>query len=79
MMNSDSFLGVYLTAKQYVYYRDNVVEESDNIIDKYLGNRDTWLAFLIISSTILGIILLVLLVLRKRILLAIALIKEGSK
>ncbi|XP_044728257.1 choline transporter-like 2 [Chrysoperla carnea] len=49
---------------------------------KYKKRNDwenAWLAFIIICSVILFIILLILIFLRKRILIAIALIKEGSK
>ncbi|XP_064649866.1 choline transporter-like protein 2 isoform X3 [Lineus longissimus] len=45
----------------------------------YLGLKDTWLAFGIISAIFLGVIVLILIVLRARILIAIALIKETSK
>nr|XP_033772761.1 choline transporter-like protein 4 [Geotrypetes seraphini] len=41
--------------------------------------QETWLAFLIILAVIEGILLLALLFLRKRIVIAIALIKEASK
>lgn len=43
------------------------------------AKRDMWLTGLIILSVFTGIILLMLIFLRKRIVLAIALIKEGSK
>lgn len=45
----------------------------------YLALRNTWLAFAIISGTVFGILFLVIIFLRKRIVIAIALIKEGSK
>lgn len=45
----------------------------------YLQLRETWLAFMIILAIILAIILLVLIFLRKRILIAIAIIREASK
>ncbi|XP_069093290.1 choline transporter-like protein 4 isoform X1 [Pleurodeles waltl] len=45
----------------------------------YLKVKETWLAFLIILAVIEVILLLLLLFLRKRILIAIALIKEASK
>ncbi|KAG5843051.1 hypothetical protein ANANG_G00184390 [Anguilla anguilla] len=45
----------------------------------YLQIKDTWLAFLIILSVVEVILLLLLIFLRKRILIAIALIKESSK
>ncbi|XP_060037710.1 choline transporter-like protein 2 isoform X1 [Erinaceus europaeus] len=45
----------------------------------YLHLRQTWLAFMIILSVIEVIIILLLIFLRKRILIAIALIREASK
>lgn len=45
----------------------------------YLSLEKTWLAFGCTSATILTILLLVILFLRERILIAIALIKEGSR
>lgn len=73
-------LGVYFSTTKYIYFRDNAsTEDQNSVIDQYLQNKNFWLAALIVSSVILGIILLVLLFLRKRINLAIALIKEGSK
>ncbi|KAJ8334976.1 hypothetical protein SKAU_G00406150 [Synaphobranchus kaupii] len=45
----------------------------------YLQIRDTWLAFLIILCVVEAILLLLLIFLRKRILIAIELIKESSK
>lgn len=48
-------------------------------LDRILAMKDTWLAFLIISAFSLVIILLILVFLRTRILIAIALIKEASK
>lgn len=75
------FLGVYFTNSKYQYYKSNVdaTEESSGVFNKYLSNKNLWLTFLIISATVLAIIVLILLFLRKRIVLAIALIKEGSK
>lgn len=45
----------------------------------YLQVQETWLAFLIIIAIVEGILLLLLIFLRKRILIAIALIQEASK
>ncbi|KAF2898519.1 hypothetical protein ILUMI_07651 [Ignelater luminosus] len=74
---------IYFCTKKYKYFRDNPVteeqEEASSKWESYLAMKDTWLVFLIISSVVLAIILLVLLFLRKRIVLAIALIKEASK
>ena len=50
-----------------------------NTFDAYLQLRNTWLALFIISSTLLVIIALITLFLRKRLMLAIALINEASK
>jgi choline transporter-like protein 2/4/5 len=52
------------------------VEDQFNQI---LARRDTWLAFLIISSVALAIVLLLVIFLRNRIRIAVALIKEASK
>lgn len=49
------------------------------LADSWLGKANTWLVLSIISGVSLIIILLVILVLRKRIVIAIALVKEGSK
>lgn len=51
----------------------------DSQLDSYLANRKTWLAFSIICSSVLLILCLLLLYLRKRIKLAIALIIEASR
>uniref|UniRef100_A0A1A7ZXS0 Choline transporter-like protein n=2 Tax=Nothobranchius furzeri TaxID=105023 RepID=A0A1A7ZXS0_NOTFU len=45
----------------------------------YLQIRQTWLAFMIILAIVEGVIILMLIFLRKRILIAIALIRESSK
>lgn len=47
--------------------------------ESYLSYRSTWLAFGIIAAIFLGIILLIVIFLRKRIRIAIALINESSK
>merc|ERR1719322_845179 len=47
--------------------------------DAYLQIRDTWLALFIISLIIFVVVVLITLFLRKRILLAVALINESSK
>lgn len=77
--------GTYYSFKQYVYLRDrsptdvNVNTNLSLLFDTWLQNKNTWLAFGIIAAILLLIILLVVLVLRKRIVIAIALVKEGSK
>jgi len=49
------------------------------IVEDFLKQRDTWLAFTIILGIIFVIIVLLFLFLRQRILIAIALIEQGSK
>lgn len=73
------FLGVYFSTTKYIYFRDNASTNEGSVIERYLGNKNVWLAALIVSSVFLGIILLVLLVLTSRIKIAIELIKESSK
>jgi hypothetical protein len=48
-------------------------------LDHILHMKTTWLVFLIISSSLLGIILLMVIYLRSRIRIAVSLIKEASK
>ncbi|XP_014678248.1 PREDICTED: choline transporter-like protein 2, partial [Priapulus caudatus] len=48
-------------------------------VGTYLALRDTWLAFGIIITITLIVILLILIFLRSRLLIAIALLKEGSR
>lgn len=70
---------------RYIYLRDNPPERPSAgtnlaaIFDNYLQMKDTWLVIAIITSIFLLIVLLIILVLRKRIVIAIALVKEGSK
>ncbi|KAJ8267431.1 hypothetical protein COCON_G00126030 [Conger conger] len=66
----DNFKSSDLTIKEVGFTTDFSV---------YLQVKDTWLAFLIILSVLEAILLLLLIFLRKRILIAIALIKESSK
>lgn len=60
----------YFTAVKFVELKDD---------DEHQGEMKLWLAGLIVSAFVLLVVLLMLIFLRKRILLAIALIKEGSK
>lgn len=68
-----------------MYLRDrpptdvNVNTNLSLLFDTWLQKPNTWLALGIIAAILLLIILLVVLVLRKRIVIAIALVKEGSK
>lgn len=74
---------MYYSAKKYKHLKDNPAtneqKEQANVFESYLLSKDTWLVFLIAAAVLLGIILLTLIFLRKRILLAIALIREGSR
>lgn len=74
-------LGVYWTATNYKYYLENYTahEKATNWWQAQFMKSGTWLGLLIAVSVILGILILVVIFLRKRIVLAIALIKEGSK
>eukprot|EP00092_Neocalanus_flemingeri_P022536 GFUD01024438.1.p1 GENE.GFUD01024438.1~~GFUD01024438.1.p1 ORF type:complete len:770 (+),score=149.75 GFUD01024438.1:193-2502(+) len=49
------------------------------IVDDFLKQRDTWMAFTIILGIIFLVIVLLFLFLRQRIMIAIALIEQGSK
>ncbi|XP_055298672.1 choline transporter-like 2 isoform X2 [Sitodiplosis mosellana] len=77
--------GTYYSFKEYVHLRDrpptdvNVNTNLSLLFDTWLQNPTTWLVFGIVAAVLLLIILLVVLVLRKRIVIAIALVKEGSK
>nr|CAD7401037.1 unnamed protein product [Timema poppensis] len=74
---------IYVTYVKFVDLRDNPIsqaeKESLGEVDSLLALKNTWLVFLIISAVTLVIVLLILLFLRKRINVAVALIKEGSK
>ncbi|RZC34922.1 CTL-like protein 2, partial [Asbolus verrucosus] len=74
-------VAVYFTATKYVDLKNNPKQDdaNNNVFESYMTKKDTWLTLLIIASILLGIILLMIIFLRKRILLAIALVKEGSK
>lgn len=51
----------------------------ESLVKLWLAKKDTWLYLLIILSVLLLIIVLIVIFLRKRIAVAIALVKEGSK
>jgi hypothetical protein len=57
----------------------SVFEPVEYQVDQILAMKDTWLAFLIISAITLAIVLLLVIFLRNRIRIAVALIKEASK
>ena len=53
--------------------------EFESQLDTYLKLKDTWLTFSIVTGIILGILLFVVLVLRSRLSIAVALIKQGAR
>lgn len=77
--------GIYWSQKEYRYFVANPPLRPDAgtnlqaIFNNYMHSKTTWLVILILLSVLLVVLLLVLLVLRKRIQIAIALVKEGSK
>lgn len=79
------FLGTYYSVKQFIYLRDNPVEEVlggynlATLFNEYKAKKETWLILSIVSGVIFLIIALIVIFLRKRIVIAIALVKEGSK
>lgn len=56
-----------------------IVNFAEQELDQLLHMKVTWLIFVIISAVALGIVLLMLIFLRKRIQVAVALIREASK
>lgn len=82
---SHIFIGIYFSYQQYDLYKKNPVERYNlqpnlkSQINQYFVESTTWLYILIGVSVIFALILLFIIVFRKRIVLAIALIKEGSK
>ncbi|XP_021948484.1 choline transporter-like protein 4 isoform X3 [Folsomia candida] len=54
-------------------------EEFNSQLETYLKLKNTWLAFAIITGTLLGILLLIVIFLRSRLYLAVALIKQGAR
>ncbi|KAL1505597.1 hypothetical protein ABEB36_005126 [Hypothenemus hampei] len=66
----------YFSYDAWQTWKNQYIEDS---LTRSKTNRDIFLAIFIIVVIVLVIVLLILLVLRKRIALAIALIKEGSK
>ncbi|CAG9575618.1 unnamed protein product [Danaus chrysippus] len=74
---------IYLCYKNYIYYKENVgLYQETNLkgyVESIFGKYQTWLALVIILAAILIILLPVIIFLRSRITIAIALIREGSK
>lgn len=50
-----------------------------SLANEYLAKKETWLVLSIVSGIVFLIIALIVIFLRKRIVIAIALVKEGSK
>uniref|UniRef100_A0AAG5D3B7 Choline transporter-like protein n=1 Tax=Anopheles atroparvus TaxID=41427 RepID=A0AAG5D3B7_ANOAO len=78
--------GVYYSYREYraiianpVVSHVNVSPNLSSLVNAWFKSDQTWLIILIVLSVLLIVLLLVVLVLRKRIVIAIALIKEGSK
>ncbi|CAG9809296.1 unnamed protein product [Chironomus riparius] len=77
--------GLFFSYRQYDFYskkpvdRYNLQPNLKSIINSYFIEANTWLYILIGSSIVFLVILLLVIVFRKRITIAIALIKEGSK
>lgn len=65
--------------KTYPQYNNPAATNIYSVVRKWLNQHQTWMWILVILSVILAILLLVVIFLRKRIVIAIALIKEGSK
>jgi preprotein translocase subunit SecY len=57
----------------------SIIEPAEHQLNQILTMKDTWLAFLIISAVTLAVVLLLVIFLRSRIRIAVALIKEASK
>ncbi|KAJ9576462.1 hypothetical protein L9F63_006675, partial [Diploptera punctata] len=78
---------IYCCYASYVKYDELKTAEADSIntdfikdeVNEILAMKDTWLVFLIISAVLLAIVILLVIFLRNRIRIAIALIKEASK
>lgn len=58
---------------------ETILVHAQEQVDQILHMKTTWLAFLIVSAAILGVVLLVMIFLRSRIRIAVSLIKEASK
>jgi choline transporter-like protein 2/4/5 len=78
--------GIYASYRRYSDLKgaeENPPKEADesaqNQWDHLLAMKNTWLAFMIISAVALVIVLLLVIFLRNRIRIAVALIKEASK
>ncbi|KAM3966834.1 choline transporter-like 2 isoform 2-T2 [Aphomia sociella] len=75
---------VYLCYKNYKYYLDNPVQmtQTTNLLgytQSMFSKHQTWLIILIIAAIVFVVMFLMVIFLRGRIVIAIALIREGSK
>lgn len=83
------FAGTYYTWTKYEEASNNstkskkltkdIGEDIKDEIGKLLTTKESWLAFFILSCIALGIILIILIFLRNRLRIAVALISEASK
>ncbi|XP_063707437.1 choline transporter-like 2 isoform X3 [Culicoides brevitarsis] len=77
--------GVYFSYLKYDYLKDNAPERAppttniSALLESYLLMKETWLYMLIALAVLLIVIVLAIIILRKRIVIAVALVKEGSK
>uniref|UniRef100_A0A336LLH3 Choline transporter-like protein n=1 Tax=Culicoides sonorensis TaxID=179676 RepID=A0A336LLH3_CULSO len=77
--------GIYFSYLKFDYLKENPVERPppttnvSALFESYLLSKETWLYLLIGLSILLVIIVLTIIILRKRIVIAVALVKEGSK
>lgn len=77
-------LGIYYVTLQYVYWKANPVAPSHSFnlssnVKNLLQDSTTWLVIDVALGVIFLVIFLMVVFLRKRIVIAIALVKEGSK
>ncbi|CAG5041956.1 unnamed protein product [Parnassius apollo] len=75
---------IYLCYKNYIYYRNNPVTliQTSNLkgyAQSIFTKQETWMTLLVVLAVVLVILLVIVIFLRKRITIAIALIREGSK
>ncbi|CAK1599547.1 unnamed protein product [Parnassius mnemosyne] len=75
---------IYLCYKNYIYYRNNPVTliQTSNLkgyAQSIFTKQETWMTMLVVLAIVLTILLIIIIFLRKRITIAIALIREGSK
>lgn len=79
------FPAIYLAYNRYAYLKAHpvdLVNPTTNlkaVAKSIISLQETWLVILIAACVVLVIILLAIVFLRQRIIIAIALIKEGSK